>query len=284
MKATIILPTHNHPQLIPYALKTAVTQTITDIEIFIIGDGVDDDTRRIVNQWVTNDHRIRFFDYPKAPRLGEILRHDILLQHASGEIVCYLTDDDLWFPNHIDVLYEKLQSANFVASHCMYVKADGSLGAFTANLNQPFYQAMLLKGENRVPLNCVGHTLDLYKALPYGWQTAPNGVPTDLYMWQQFLRHEQCIASSIFEITVVNFPSPWRLNWSADQREEELKYWYDFIMKARDLTTFDALHHFFIQRINSLEMQLNERVEKHILIRLVKYFVKILGIKARLRK
>ncbi len=40
-------------------------------------------------------------------------------------------------------------------------------------LDQPLYKTMHLKGENRAPLFCVGHTLDLYRALPYGWRTTP---------------------------------------------------------------------------------------------------------------
>ncbi len=95
-------------------------------------------------------------------------------------------------------------------------------------------------------------------------------------MWQQLFRHEQCIASSCMEITGVHFPSPWRLNWSAEQREKELERWYDLVAASNELMMFGSLHHFFLQRITSLEIQLKERVAKHILANVAKYVVKTL--------
>ena len=91
--ATVLIPTYNHGSLLRYSVASALRQTVRDLEIFIVGDGVPDATREIVAE-LQHDPRVRFFDNPKGPRHGELHRHAALRQ-ASGEIVCYLSDDDL---------------------------------------------------------------------------------------------------------------------------------------------------------------------------------------------
>lgn len=41
--------------------------------------------------------RFHVLDRPKGTRHGELYRHEAL-QVAKGKFVCYLSDDDLWFP------------------------------------------------------------------------------------------------------------------------------------------------------------------------------------------
>ena len=69
-------------------MASVQAQGIEDIEILIIGDGVDDSVRSAVERLQAADARIRFFDFPKGPRNGEIHRDGVLRQ-ARGRIVCY---------------------------------------------------------------------------------------------------------------------------------------------------------------------------------------------------
>ena len=91
-------PTHDHGRLLFSAARCALDQTVADLELFIVGDGVPDVTREVVAE--LDDERVRFFDNPKAPSRGEVLRRAALAE-AGGEIVCYLADDDLWMPHHV---------------------------------------------------------------------------------------------------------------------------------------------------------------------------------------
>ena len=43
--ATIVIPTFRHAALLPYALRSALDQDGASIEVFVVGDGVQDDTR-----------------------------------------------------------------------------------------------------------------------------------------------------------------------------------------------------------------------------------------------
>jgi hypothetical protein len=67
--------------------------------------------------------------------------------------------------------------------------------------------------------------MDLYRRLPSGWQTTPEGTPTDLYMWQQILAVAGCRAVSGLRPTVLHFPSPDRVGRSTEERLSELDAW-----------------------------------------------------------
>ncbi len=125
--ATVVIPTHDHGPLLNYSIGSVLAQTVRDIEVFVIGDGVPDVTRTLIRRMMDADARIRFWDHPKGQRLGEVYRH-IALAEARGRIVCYLSDDDLWLPNHIENVGHLLENADWAHSMPVYIQPEGGLG------------------------------------------------------------------------------------------------------------------------------------------------------------
>jgi glycosyltransferase involved in cell wall biosynthesis len=113
LRASVLIPTHEHAATLPFAVRSVQSQGIDEIEILIVGDGVGDTLRAVIEQLRAEDGRIRFFDLPKAPRNGEIHR-DAVLRQARGHIVCYQCDDDLWLPGHLQDMETALDAADFV--------------------------------------------------------------------------------------------------------------------------------------------------------------------------
>jgi hypothetical protein len=66
---------------------------MSDIEVFIVGDGVDDRSRAVIAELTKKDGRVRFFDFPKGERHGEASRH-LALQEARGEMVAKILETD----------------------------------------------------------------------------------------------------------------------------------------------------------------------------------------------
>src|SRR5262249_55060921 len=161
--------------------------------LFIVGDGVGDDTRICVADLAKTEPRLRFFDFPKGPRKGEIHRHTAL-QEATGRIVAYLGDDDFWFPEHLSVLDKMLFDFDF--GHTLHVGLNGrgELFALAADLeSSEFRKKMLTEFYNRFDFTFGAHTLEAYRRLPRGWHTTPPEFPwSDLYMWRQFLAEPWC--------------------------------------------------------------------------------------------
>ncbi len=223
--ATVVIPTFDHGPTLYSSVATARSQTVQEIEIFIVGDGVPETARPVIDELCRQDDRIRFFANPKGPRCGESYRH-VALQEASGEIVCYLCDDDLWFPDHVYTMRRLLADANF--AHVLWVAiypGDNIKLGGPVDLGLPYYRDYILRRANRIPLSFAAHTLDFYRRLPNGWRTTPKGVHTDHYMWRQMLAHAECRPVSSGEATVVNFGSRPRKAWTSAQRCRELESW-----------------------------------------------------------
>lgn len=224
LEATVLVPTHNHGRLLTHSVRSALTQTVQRLEVWIVGDGVTDETRDVARSLLAADPRVRFHDLPKGPRLGEAYRHQLLLR-ANSRIVCYLSDDDLWLPDHLANMCELLNQHDFAHALPLEITPSGALNVLLADLANPLYRRILLSGVNRVGLSFAGHTLAFYRRLPHGWRTTPVGIPTDLYMWQQFLQQPDCRAISSTMPTVLNFPSPQRRQWDLADREKEMTSW-----------------------------------------------------------
>jgi glycosyltransferase involved in cell wall biosynthesis len=224
--ATVLIPTHSHIGTLRHAVASVQQQSLQDFELFIVGDGVADATRAVVAELSASDRRIRFFDYPKGPRKGEIHRHQAL-QHARGRFVAYLGDDDCWMPNHLDVLDELLTEADFGHTMQVGIDAERRIVVMPADLQNPaFRRRMLTDLFNRFDLTFAGHTLEAYHRLPYGWRTTPPEFPwTDLYMWRQFLAEPWCRAQSAMIPTGINTWTHLRPALSDLERADDLAYW-----------------------------------------------------------
>lgn len=236
-RATVIIPTFDHGPTLLRSVGSALNQTVPDIEIFIIGDGVPEVTHEVVAELMRRDGRVRFFDNPKGPRHGEIYRHQALAE-ARGEIVCYLSDDDLWMPEHIETMLGLLADADFAHTLAIGLGGTGKLASCWLDLSLPAERALVLSGRKGVSLACMGHTLEMYRRLPFGWRTTPKGIATDLYMQQQFLAQPDCRAASGMRPTMLHFVSPERTDWTPEQRLAELDRWQRTLSDAQGRADF----------------------------------------------
>jgi len=84
--ATVLIPTHEHVLSLRHAVASVQQQTLQDFELFIVGDGVSNAGRALVAELAAADSRIRFFDFPKGPRKGEVYARGVLT-HTDDEHV-----------------------------------------------------------------------------------------------------------------------------------------------------------------------------------------------------
>jgi hypothetical protein len=223
---TVICPTFDHGPTLRHSLASALSQTVEDIELFVIGDGAPDVTREIVAELAAGDPRVRYFDNAKGERHGELYRHAAIAE-ARSERILYLADDDLWLPWHAETMLAALERADFAHTLPVWVVPGGEMGLNFLDVADSFYRERILANDATcgIGLSRCGHTLDLYRRLPHGWRPAPAGVPSDRYMWQQVLGEPWVRPASVPAFTVLGLPSPARKGWSSEQRVEELARW-----------------------------------------------------------
>jgi GalNAc5-diNAcBac-PP-undecaprenol beta-1,3-glucosyltransferase len=223
--ATILIPTFRHARLLPYAIASALDQRDVTIEVLVLGDGVEDATREVLARF-GEDSRVRFFDLPKGPRNGEVNRHRLLLEEAAGRIVTYLSDDDLLLPEHAADMARLLETANFAHSPQTDIHPDGTLEFFPFNYGRSDNVDIARGSPGSIGLTGVAHTLEAYRRLPHGWRTTPRGLPTDHYMWLQWLELPDFRGAVGERLTHLSFPDPLWKSLADSAREKALGEWF----------------------------------------------------------
>jgi hypothetical protein len=209
--------------LLPFAVRSALAQEGVEIELFVVGDGVEDDTRQALEPFL-RDPRVRFFDRPKGQRHGELLRHEAL-RESTAPVACYLCDDDLLLPGHCRRMAELLEHADVATDLPANVYPDGSIHYFAFDLARPEFVQLLAEGRTGAGLTGFAHTRDAYDRLPFGWRPAPPDKPTDVYMWQQFLVLPNFTGVTSDQLLALRFPSPLRKDMTVGERVAELELW-----------------------------------------------------------
>ena len=106
-KVSVIIPTHNRAALLPRAVKSALSQTLEDIEVIIIDDASTDDTRQIIAAF--HDPRVRCIRHEMNQHLATTRNTGIA--NARGEYVALLDDDDELLPNALEELSALLDAS-----------------------------------------------------------------------------------------------------------------------------------------------------------------------------
>jgi glycosyltransferase involved in cell wall biosynthesis len=237
--ATILIPTHRHASFLPYAIDSALDQRDAVVELFIVGDGVEDATREVVARY-EHERRLRFFDLPKGPRLGEAYRHPLLAE-AQGRVVCYLSDDDVLLPGHVAEMLRLLENADFAHPPSARFAADETLLFFPWDYGRPEFRELAPARRGSIGLTGVAHTLDAYRRLPDGWRVTPDGIPTDHWMWLQFLELPGFRAVMGERLTYLAFPEPVFERFPDEQRAAIIERWFARSREPRFQDELDAL-------------------------------------------
>lgn len=219
--ATVIVPTHDHGPLLELAVGSALRQTVPDVEVMIVGDGVDAATRAAAERLAGADPRVRFLDNAKGPRTGEIHR-PAAIAAGRARAILYLCDDDLWLPEHVEHMLELLDDHDVANALSVWIGPTGIVQHSTIDLALPFHREEVRQHRQTPSLTAMGHTRAWYDALPHGWRTTPKGIATDSWMWRQLLDSPACRARSGFVPTIVHLPSPQRRDMTPAERFEEL--------------------------------------------------------------
>ena len=102
---TICTPTYNRRPFIPSMIKCFEHQTYPKdkIEWLIVDDGTDK-----IEDMVTHIPQVKYMKFDEKMTLGK--KRNILNDHAKGDIIVFMDDDDYYPPERISHAVEKLRS------------------------------------------------------------------------------------------------------------------------------------------------------------------------------
>ncbi|WP_334057055.1 glycosyltransferase family 2 protein [Alteromonas sp. S005] len=105
MKFTVVIPTFNRAQLLKKCIDSIVVQTHPADEIIIIDDGSDDETEQIISSF-----QIRQIKYIRQQNTGQMIARFNGINMASNKWIALCDSDDIWEPNHLEVLNNVIKS------------------------------------------------------------------------------------------------------------------------------------------------------------------------------
>lgn len=110
-----VIPTRNRARMVGEAVESALCQRNGEVEVIVVDDASTDDTANVLARSFAS--RIHVLRLPQRRGAGAARNAGVRL--ASGELVAFLDDDDLWLPGKLDAelrVFERFPEAEAVVS------------------------------------------------------------------------------------------------------------------------------------------------------------------------
>jgi hypothetical protein len=222
--ASIIIPTHDRASTLPASIRSALAQTVDDIEILLVGDGVTPEVRRIAQVFARQDARLRFLDLPKAPLRG-VANRDLAVREAAAERIFYNDDDDLLLPSHVAVLGAALDDADIADTPPVSVQPDGSVCLGVHDSAHPAIRRLLIEERFKSVFDThLAHRKAAYTENAGAWMAATDRRVV-LHMLKFFAGNAALRWTSVHRITALSFHGACRTGMSGEAREQEIADW-----------------------------------------------------------
>lgn len=102
---SVITSTFKRPEKLKRAIQSVIDQTYENWELIVVSDGGDKETKYAVNSF--NDKRIKYLE---CRHFGNHSRpKNVGIKASRGEYICFLDDDNVYRPDHINVLLKGIQ-------------------------------------------------------------------------------------------------------------------------------------------------------------------------------
>ncbi|WP_433082561.1 glycosyltransferase family 2 protein [Dactylosporangium sp. CA-052675] len=106
-EVSVVIPTRNRPELVVRAVRSALAQTLTDIEIVVVVDGPDPATVAALE--AVGDDRIRPVVLPESGGAPNARNRGV--DNAQADWVAFLDDDDEWLPEKLATQLERARAS-----------------------------------------------------------------------------------------------------------------------------------------------------------------------------
>ena len=122
---SVVIATYNMARFLPLALRSALGQSYENIEVLVIDDGSQDDTRAVMAPF-RSDPRVRYIFQQNG---GQASAKNHGIREAQGEYVAFLDADDMWVSDKLErqmPLFLRSPAVGVVYSRFAYIDEAGS--------------------------------------------------------------------------------------------------------------------------------------------------------------
>jgi glycosyltransferase involved in cell wall biosynthesis len=213
---SIVIPSHERPEYLALALRSAQAQSYENLEIIISDNSVDHDPLPTIQPLMAADPRVQFHKQHGGNYMENWLNAQ---KHARGEFTAYLMDDDLFHPRKVERMlhyFRLYPSVSLVTSFRELIDADGKALPPMQGTQRLFEADSVLEGRAlgetilRNGMNLIGEpTTAMFRTADVGagfgrFCDRQYAVLADLSTWMELLPGRHCVyiaeALSFFRI------------------------------------------------------------------------------------
>lgn len=175
MKITCILTSFNRPNFVRQALESVSKQSHKNYELLICDDSTIMDIRRIAERYSFTAARIFRFKVDSKQRSSQNrlgISINYALRQAAGDLVCYLADDDYYWPDWFS------RAAEFFQVHPEALTGYGSL-SYSRSRNMDYSQCDSVRFPGKIlknPAFEVDHTQVMHRRCSVLWPESFESV------------------------------------------------------------------------------------------------------------
>lgn len=101
-RVTVFTPTYNRAHLLKNAYESLKRQTEKNFEWLIVDDGSKDDTKAVVESFISEN--ILDIKYVYQENRGQYFAHNTAAKYAESELFTFLDSDDVYLDNTVELL------------------------------------------------------------------------------------------------------------------------------------------------------------------------------------
>ncbi|MCD8011765.1 MAG: glycosyltransferase family 2 protein [Lachnospiraceae bacterium] len=165
---SVIIPTYNRAKTIERSLNSVLSQTYKDLEVIIVDDGSDDNTKEVVDS--VSDSRVRYYYQDNQ---GACCARNLGIDVAKGDYISFQDSDDVWISNKLEIqmrVFEEHKDADIVCCKTRCKRLNGSILLPMKSTPEGFLN------ETRGPFGISTQTLVLKKKVTQDIKFDPNVI------------------------------------------------------------------------------------------------------------
>jgi len=182
---SIITPLYNTEKYIEDTIKSVVSQTYSNWEMFIIDDCSTDDGPNIVKRYSLMDSRIKYIQM--STNSGGAVCRNRGIEVAQGKYISFLDSDDIWYSTKLEQQLKFMEKNNINFSYTNYDKISED-GEFQKKM----YSPKRISYRKLLTTNYLGCLTTMYNQEKLGKIYMPIiRKRQDYALWLQILKKEK---------------------------------------------------------------------------------------------
>lgn len=160
-KVSIITCVYNGSKYLEETIKSVIVQTYKNFELLIVDDGSTDNTKEIVDKYISKDTRIKYY-YQKHKSSSSA--RNIGIKNANGRYIAILDSDDIWNSDFLEKQLSFMKSKKALCVCSGYEIID----KYSLPINVNVIPHTQIKESDMEVIDYVGNLTGLYDTSKYG--------------------------------------------------------------------------------------------------------------------